>query len=85
MSRAKKTTGYLVNESLKGWIKEEQFIDLKINHSYNVPELIGMCVEDYNKERPSYALNYEIPVQFKTEMENQSDFYWCNLLLDYFR
>ena len=23
MSRAKKTTGYLVNESLKGWIKEE--------------------------------------------------------------
>ena len=68
MSRAGTPTDNPINESLNGWIKEELFIDFKIKLSDNVPDLIGRYVEYYNKERPSYALNYKTPLQFKTEM-----------------
>ena len=67
MSRAGTPTDNPVNESLNGWIKEELFIDFDIKHSNDVPKLIEEYVYYYNSERPSYALNYKTPIQFKIE------------------
>jgi transposase InsO family protein len=67
MSRAGTPTDNPVNESLNGWIKEELFIDFDLKHSKDVPNLIKLYIEYYNNERPSYALNYKTPTQYKIE------------------
>ena len=67
MSRAGTPTDNPVNESLNGWIKEELFIDFDLKHSDNVPNLIKLYIDYYNNERPSYALNYKTPIQYKIE------------------
>ena len=56
-----------INESLNGWIKEELFIDFDLKHCSDVPKLIEEYVYYYNYERPSYALNYKTPIQYKIE------------------
>lgn len=33
----------------------------------DVPNLIKLYIEYYNNERPSYALNYKTPIQYKIE------------------
>ena len=66
MSRAGTPTDNPVNESLNGWIKEELFMDFDLKHSNDVPNLIKLYI-DYNNERPSYALNYKTPIQYKIE------------------
>lgn len=68
MSRAGTPTDNPVNESLNGWIKEELFIDFDIKHCKNVPELIKKYIYYYNNERPSYALKYKTPIQYKIEL-----------------
>lgn len=68
MSRAGTPTDNPVNESLNGWIKEELFIDFDLKHSNDVPNLIKLYIEYYNNERPSYALNYKTPIQYKIEL-----------------
>lgn len=67
MSRAGTPTDNSVNESLNGWIKEELFLDFGLKHSNNVPKLINDYIFYYNHYRPSYALNYKTPIQFKSE------------------
>ncbi len=67
MSRAGTPTDNPVNESLNGWIKEELFIDFDLKHSENVPNLIKLYIDYYNNERPSCALNYKTPIQYKIE------------------
>ena len=67
MSRAGTPTDNPVNESLNGWIKEELFIDFDLKHSKDVPNLIKLYIDYYNYERPSYALNYKTPIQYKNE------------------
>ena len=67
MSRAGTPTDNPVNESLNGWIKEELFIDFDLKHCENVPNLIKLYIEYYNNERPSYALNYKTPIQYKID------------------
>ena len=67
MSRAGTPTDNPVNESLNGWIKEELFIDFDLGHSDNVPNLIRLYIDYYNNERPSYALKYKTPIQYKIE------------------
>lgn len=54
-----------VNESLNGWIKEELFIDFDLKHSNDVSNLIKLYINYYNYKRPSYALNYKTPIQYK--------------------
>lgn len=68
MSRAGTPTDNPVNESLNGWIKEELFIDFDLKHSNDVPNLIKLYIEYYNNERPSYALKYKTPIQYKHEL-----------------
>ena len=67
MSRAGTPTDNPINESLNGWIKEELFIDFDLKHCNDVPKLIEEYVYYYNNERPSYALNYKTPIQYKIE------------------
>lgn len=67
MSRAGTPTDNPINESLNGWIKEELFIDFDLKHSNDIPNLIKLYINYYNNERPSYALNYKTPIQFKIE------------------
>lgn len=67
MSRAGTPTDNPVNESLNGWIKEELFIDFDLKHSNDVPSLIKLYIDYYNNERPSYALKYKTPIQYKIE------------------
>ena len=67
MSRAGTPTDNPVNESLNGWIKEELFVDFKLNKSNNVFKTINEYVYYYNNERPAYSLKYKTPIQFKTE------------------
>ena len=67
VSRAGTPTDNPVNESLNGWIKEELIIDFDLKYCNNVPELIKEYVCYYNIERPSYALNYKTPIQYKIE------------------
>ena len=67
MSRAGTPTDNPVNESLNGWIKEELFLDFDLKNCEDVPKLIEEYTYYFNNERPSYALNYKTPIQFKLE------------------
>ena len=68
MSRAGTPTDNPVNESLNGWIKEELIIDFDLKNSKDVPKLIEEYIYYYNNERPSYALNYKTPIQYKIDL-----------------
>ena len=64
MSRTGKPTDNPVNEALNGWIKEELFIDFKIDRCRNREEFVEVIeryVDFYNKKRPCYALKYDTP------------------------
>jgi len=67
MSRAGTPTDNPINESLNGWIKEELIIDFDLKHCKDVEKLIEKYIYYYNSERPSYALQYKTPIQFKIE------------------
>lgn len=68
MSRAGTPTDNPVNESLNGWIKEELFIDFNIRYCNDVHKLIKEYICYYNYKRPSYALKYKTPIQYKLEL-----------------
>ena len=68
MSRAGKPTDNPVNESLNGWMKEELYMDFKINECRNrdeFMEVLDKYVDFYNKHRPCYALGYDTPVNYR--------------------
>lgn len=68
MSRSGKPTDNPVNESLNGWIKEELFIDFKIDSCKTREDLEGTLdayVEYYNEKRPCYAIGYDTPANYK--------------------
>ena len=68
MSRAGTPTDNPVIESKNGWIKKEMYIDFDINNYNTVQDFIKDIVIDNNYYRPSYALNYKTPIQYKTEL-----------------
>ena len=68
MSRAGKPTDNPVNESLNGWIKEELFIDFKIetcNSRKEFEEALDAYVDYYNEKRPCYAIGYDTPNNYR--------------------
>ena len=67
MSRAGTPTDNPINESLNGWIKEELIIDFDLKNCKDVEKLNEKYIYYYNNERPSYALQYKTPIQFKIE------------------
>ena len=68
MSRAGTPTDNPVIESKNGWIKKEMYIDFDINNYNTVQEFIDDIVWDNNNFRPSYALNYKTPIDYKTQL-----------------
>ena len=82
MSRAGKPTDNPVNESINGWMKEELYMDFKIDECRKREEFIAVLdkyVDFYNKHRPCYALGYDTPVNyrkrfFKGELERKNTF-----------
>lgn len=65
MSKPGKPTENGAMEAINGWIKEELFIDFKINASNNVFFEIDNYIHFFNFERPQSSLNYLTPIQFK--------------------
>lgn len=68
MSRAGKPTDNPVNESLNGWIKEELYIDFKVNECRSrdeFKEILDRYVRYYNNQRPCYSLGYDTPVNYR--------------------
>ena len=68
MSRAGTPTDNPVIESKNGWIKKEMYIDFDINNYNTVQEFIDNIVYDNNYLRPSFALNYKTPIEYKTQL-----------------
>lgn len=68
MSRAGTPTDNPVIESKNGWLKKEMYIDFDINNYNTVQEYIKDVVEDNNYYRPSYALNYKTPVEYRIQL-----------------
>jgi len=67
MSRAGNPRDNAVMESFFGWFKCILEHDFKYRNSNNLFETVGMAIDYYNYERPSYALKYKSPVQFRIE------------------
>ena len=68
MSRAGTPTDNPVIESKNGWLKKEMYIDFDINNYNTVEDFIKDIVKDNNEYRPSYALNYKTPVEYRTQL-----------------
>ena len=68
MSRAGTPTDNPVIESKNGWLKKEMNIDFDINNYNTVQEFIDEIVYDNNNLRPSYALNYKTPIEYRTQL-----------------
>jgi transposase InsO family protein len=64
MSRAGKPTDNPVNEALNGWIKEELYIDFRLDQLRSREEVVTALkcyVDFYNKARPCFAIGYDTP------------------------
>lgn len=68
MSRAGTPTDNPVIESKNGWIKKEMYIDFDINNYTPVQEFINDIVYDNNYFRPSFALQYKTPVEYRLQL-----------------
>lgn len=68
MSKPGKPTENGAMESINGWIKEELFIDFKINSSNDIYYEIENYIHYFNYERPQSSLNYLTPTQYKQNM-----------------
>lgn len=68
MSRAGTPTDNPVIESKNSWLKKEMYIDFDINNYNTVQEFIDDIVYDNNNLRPSYALNYKTPVEYRNQL-----------------
>lgn len=65
MSKPGKPTENGSMEAINGWLKEELFIDFKINSSHDVFSEIDNYIYYFNYERPQASLNYLTPIQYK--------------------
>ncbi|MBQ3724111.1 MAG: integrase core domain-containing protein [Oscillospiraceae bacterium] len=82
MSRAGKPTDNPVKEALNGWIKEELFMDFKIDACRTrdeVKSVLDRYVKFYNEQRPCYAIGYDTPVNYRKryyrgELERKNTF-----------
>lgn len=68
MSRVGTPTDNAVIESKNGWLKKEIYIDFKQEDYINVQEYIEDIINDHNSYRPSYALNYKTPIEYRTQL-----------------
>lgn len=82
MSRAGKPTDNPVNEALNGWIKEELFIDFRLEECRTrdaVKAVLCRYVAFYNRQRPCFAIGYDTPDNYckrfyRGELEKKDTF-----------
>ena len=82
MSRAGKPTDNPVNEALNGWIKEELYIDFRLEEFCTrdaVKEVLHRYVHFYNRQRPCFAIGYDTPDNYckrfyRGELEHRDTF-----------
>ena len=60
-------------EAINGWIKPEMLSDFRIGDSCDVPKSVADYIRLFNEERPSYALGYLTPAQFKAKYAGKPD------------
>lgn len=68
MSRAGTPTDNPVIESKNGWLKKEICVDYDINNYNTIQDFIKDVIKDNNEYRPSYALNYKTPIEYKIQL-----------------
>ena len=68
MSRIGTPTDNPIIESKNGWLKKEMYIDFDINNYNTVQDFIKDIVKDNNDYRPSYALNYKAPIEYRIQL-----------------
>ena len=64
MTRAGKPTDNPVNEALNGWIKEELYIDFRLEECRTrdaVKEVLHRYVDFYNRQRLCFSIGYDTP------------------------
>lgn len=52
-------------EAINGWAKTEMFIDFDVRHCQDVPSFVKEYIRFFNEERPSYALGYLTPKEYR--------------------
>ena len=68
MSRIATPTDNPIIESKNGWLKKEMYIDFNQENYETVQDYINAIIDDNNNFRPSYALKYKTPIQYRTEL-----------------
>ena len=71
-----------VNEALNGWIKEELFIDFRLEECRTrdaVKDVLCRYVDFYNRQRPCFAIGYDTPDNYckrfyRGELEKKDTF-----------
>ena len=66
MSRIGTPTDNPIIESKNGWLKKEMYIDFNQGDYETVEDYINAIIYDHNYLRPSYALNYKTPIEYRT-------------------
>ena len=82
MAQAGKPTDNPVNEALNGWIKEELFIDFRLEECRTrdaVKDVLCRYVAFYNRQRPCFAIGYDTPDNYckrfyRGELEKKDTF-----------
>ena len=65
MSRIGTPTDNPIIESKNGWLKKEMYIDFNQDDFDTVEDYINAIIHDHNYLRPSYALKYKTPIEFR--------------------
>ena len=68
MSRVGTPTDNPIIESKNGWLKKEIKLDFNQDEYETVEEYINAIIEDHNTYRPSYALQYKTPIEYRTQL-----------------
>ena len=68
MSRIGTPTDNPIIESKNGWLKKEIYLDFNQEDYETVDDYINAIIEDHNNYRPSYALKYKTPIEYRTQL-----------------
>ncbi len=68
MSRIGTPTDNPIIESKNGWLKKEMYIDFNQEDYETVEQYIEAIIYDHNYLRPSYALNYKTPIEYRNQL-----------------
>lgn len=68
MSRSGTPTDNPIIESKNGWLKKEIAIDFQEENYETAEDYIKDIIHDHNYFRPSYALQYKTPVEYRIQL-----------------